>query len=165
MTEARALIAMGVSGSGKTTVGELLAEHYDWPFFDADDFHPKENVEKMAQGTPLNDDDRKPWLERLNKLLGEHLERGDSVVLACSALKQSYRDLLSVGNDGVQFIYLQGSYDLILARMQARAGHYMKADMLKSQFKTLEEPVDALTVSIDADPEAIAAQIVEYLEK
>ena len=165
MTKPRALIVMGVSGSGKTTIGEMLAEHFDCPFFDADDFHPKENVEKMAQGTPLNDEDRKPWLERLNKLLSEHLERGESVVLACSALKQSYRDLLSSDNDVAKFIYLKGSYDLILRRMQARENHYMKADMLKSQFETLEEPQNALAIDIDAAPETITAQIIASLEK
>lgn len=163
MTEPQALVVMGVSGSGKTTVGKLLAEHFGWSFFDADDFHPKESVKKMAQGIPLDDEDRKPWLERLNNLIGEHLERGDSLIFACSALKESYRNLLSLGNDGVKFIYLEGSYDLILKRMQDRENHYMKADMLKSQFKALEEPQNALTVNIDAEPEAITAQIINIL--
>ena len=164
MTQPQALIVVGVSGSGKTTIGEMLAEHYSWPFFDADDFHPQENIEKMARGTALGDEDRQPWLKRLNQLIGEHVRRGDCLVLACSALKKSYRDLLSEGNEGVRFIYLKGSYDLILKRMQAREGHYMKADMLKSQFAALEEPRDALAVDISTQPEAIVAQIIEKLK-
>jgi len=155
-------VVMGVSGCGKTTVGQALAERLNCPFYDGDDFHPAENVAKMANGTPLNDNDRAPWLARLAALLQEHLDRGETAVLACSALKKKYRDQLRV-NDQVQFIFLEGSFDLIWQRMQARQNHYMKADMLQSQFDTLEPPTDneAVTISINQEVEAIVNQILQ----
>ena len=152
-------IIMGVSGCGKTTVGTELANHLGWNFYDADDFHPPENVAKMASGTPLNDDDRHPWLVSLHDLISASLEKGKSGVLACSALKESYREILLKNNENVQIVYLKGSFDLILSRMQARSGHYMKPEMLKSQFDTLEEPVDALTVPISMSVAEILGQI------
>ncbi|GAB4262903.1 MAG: gluconokinase [Candidatus Promineifilaceae bacterium] len=132
-------VVMGVSGCGKTTVGMALAEKLGCPFYDGDDFHPPENVAKMASGRPLNDADRFPWLARLHDLLAEHVARGETAVLACSALKKKYRDQLRVGEQ-VQFIFLDGSFDLIWQRMKKRENHYMKADMLQSQFDTLEPP-------------------------
>ena len=145
--ETKFLIVMGVSGCGKTTIGTRLGEHLGWNFCDADDFHPPENVAKMASGTPLNDDDRYPWLLALHDLIANSLEEGKSGILACSALKESYRDILLKDNENVQIVYLKGSFDLILSRMQARGDHYMKPEMLESQFDTLEEPVDAITIS------------------
>ncbi len=149
-------VVMGVSGCGKTTVGQAMAEHFGCPFYDGDDFHPPENVAKMVSGVPLNDDDRAPWLARLHDLLAEHIGRGETAVLACSALKKKYRDQLQV-NGRVQFVYLHGSFDLIWQRMQARKNHYMKAEMLQSQFDTLEPPSvdEALIIYIDRDIESI----------
>jgi gluconokinase len=155
-----ALILMGVSGCGKTSVGELLSQELGWPFYDGDDFHPQANVDKMAAGIPLDDADRAPWLKVLNNLMGDHLNTGKSILLACSALKQSYRTQLAEGNPGTVFVYLKGDFNLIFGRMQARADHYMKSEMLRSQFEALEEPHDALWVNIDQSPQEIAAQIM-----
>lgn len=141
-------IVMGVSGCGKTTVGTALADRLGWDFYDADDFHPPENVAKMASGIPLNDDDRYPWLVALHDLISDSLADRKSGVLACSALQESYREILLDDNDNVQIVYLKGSFDLILSRMQARSGHYMKPEMLQSQFNALEEPRDAMVVPI-----------------
>ncbi len=151
---AEVIILMGVSGCGKTTVGQALAERLGVSFYDADDYHPAENVAKMSQGFPLNDDDRYPWLARLHELITEHLAAGQTMVLGCSALKQKYRDQLRGEHKNVHFVYLKGSFDLIWQRMQAREGHYMKAGMLQSQFDTLETPsmAEALVVSIELSP-------------
>lgn len=160
----RFFVVMGVSGCGKTTVGKALAAYLDCPFFDGDDFHSPQNVAKMASGMPLNDGDRAPWLASLAELIRKHLEKGETAVLASSALKQRYRDQLRV-DDRVQFVFLDGDFDLIWGRMQARQDHYMKAEMLQSQFDALEAPDEreALTVSIDQSVEEIVAQIVEAL--
>lgn len=149
----RPVILMGVSGSGKTTVGLALSEHLGCHFFDADDFHPAENIAKMSAGTPLTDADRLPWLQQLNQLIAQNLSTGEPFVLACSALKKSYRVELLRGNLGVIFVYLQADYDSIWSRMQAREGHYMKAEMLQSQFFDLEEPapVEAITIPMKGD--------------
>jgi gluconokinase len=157
------VVLMGVSGCGKTTVGEKLAGRLGCPFYDGDDFHPPENVARMARGQPLDDDDRAPWLDRLNELIHGHLVRCQSAVVACSALKKSYRDRLRAGNEGLRFVHLQGSFDLIRERMQARPNHYMKADMLQSQFDALEAPADdeAFAVSIDQDAERVVDRIME----
>ncbi len=155
------LIVMGVSGCGKSTVGRLLAQRLDWDFFDADDFHSPQNIAKMKAGIPLTDSDRLPWLATLNELLLATLKNGRHPVLACSALKESYRLRLRQGIDGLQLVYLKGSYDLIWSRIAQRQGHYMKPDMLRSQFETLEEPVDALVVDIRLSPEEIVAQILK----
>lgn len=152
---------MGVSGSGKSTVAEGLAKRLNCAYFDADDFHPEANVKKMSSGQPLNDDDRQPWLERLHKLIQETLGQGQSCTLACSALKESYRDVLAQG--GLEIVYLQGSFELIWERMRSREGHYMKADMLKSQFETLEEPKNVLTLSITEPPEQLIERIINKL--
>ncbi len=162
MAQAAAYIMMGVSGCGKSTVGEALAAELGCPFFDGDDFHPAANVAKMASGTPLNDDDRRPWLARLHDLIGEHLGRGESAVVACSALKGIYRDQLREGNAGVHLIFLKGDFDTIWNRMKGRQGHYMKAEMLHSQFATLEEPgpEEALPLDITAPVDQLVAQIL-----
>jgi gluconokinase len=142
------VIVMGVAGCGKTTVGELLAKRLGWQFYDADAFHPAENIAKMANGTPLDDEDRAPWLASLHELISVSLKEGRPGVLACSALKERYRQQLLDGNDGVQLIYLKGSYDLIWSRLSLRKDHYMKPQMLKSQFESLEEPANALTFDV-----------------
>lgn len=157
-------VVMGVSGCGKTTVGMALAEKLGCTFYDGDDFHPAENVAKMASGKPLNDDDRHPWLARLHDLITDHLARGETAVLACSALKKKYRNQLREGNDEITIVYLQGSYDLIWQRMTARPGHYMKANMLQSQFDALEPPSPQNTLIANvAQPVAnILAQILQH---
>jgi gluconokinase len=159
----RAIVLMGVSGSGKTSVGQRLSQVLSWPFFDGDDFHHQENKEKMANGVPLSDDDRAPWLAHLNDLIAENLNEGTSLLLACSALKQEYRDQLTEGNPGTIFIHLKGDYDFIFKRMQARTGHYMKAELLLSQFETLEEPAEALTIDIKQNLDAIIEEIITKL--
>jgi gluconokinase len=157
----RFFIVMGVSGSGKSTIGQAVAQELGWDFYDADDFHPPANVAKMARGTPLNDDDRAPWLASLHNLISTKLKENRPGVLACSALKERYRQQLLAGNAGVRIVYLKGSYDLIRSRMSARAGHYMKPEMLKSQFDALEEPESALVVDIGLPPDEVVAQIVK----
>lgn len=156
---------MGVSGCGKSSVGRLLAEELGWDFYDADDFHPQANVEKMAQGTALNDSDRAPWLASLNELISTSLKVDRPGVLACSALKERYRQQLMAGNDGVQLVYLKGSYDLIWSRMAARADHFMKPHMLKSQFETLEEPVNAITVDVSLSLTDSVQTILKYMKQ
>jgi gluconokinase len=157
-------VIMGVSGSGKSTIGRALAAELGCPFFDGDDFHPPENVAKMSLGVPLDDADRATWLAQLATLLAEKIEQGNWAVLACSVLKRCYRDQLRARNEGLLFVYLQGSYDLIWQRMLARPGHYMKPEMLRSQFATLEEPgrdeTDIMTLSIDQPALTIVAEII-----
>jgi gluconokinase len=156
------VIVMGVTGAGKTTVGRLLASQLKWEFADADDFHPAVNVEKMRRGIALSDDDRGPWLERLRVAIAGWIDEGMNVVLACSALKRSYRQQLDVG-PGVQFVYLKGSPKLIAERLRARAGHFAGEAILGGQFADLEEPEDAVTVEIASAPEQIVSQIRQRL--
>lgn len=163
MSSIRFIIVMGVSGSGKTSVGQALAEHLKWDFYDADDFHPPENVAKMANGLPLDDADRAPWLAALHQLISESLRLDRPGVLACSALKERYRRQLLNGNEDVQLVYLKGSYDLIWSRMKTRTDHFMKPHMLQSQFATLEEPHNALTVDISLSVEEILQFITKQL--
>jgi gluconokinase len=158
------VILMGVSGVGKTTIGEILSVKLSWPLFDADQFHSAASIEKMRNGIPLEDADRWPWLDRMNAMLREHEARGESVLLACSALKQVYRDRLSKGTAELRWIFLKGRFELIQARLEARKGHYMKAGLLESQFAALEEPGDALNVDIDDTPDAIADSILRRLQ-
>lgn len=155
---------MGVSGSGKTTIGRLLAEQLRWQFLDGDDYHPAANKEKMRRGIPLTDSDRADWLATLALVIDDHLKREENLVLACSALKQSYRHILSAGDARVQFVFLKGDQDLIAARMRARPGHYMKASLLASQFATLEEPSDALVVDVTLPPEQIMRLVRMYFQ-
>src|SRR5690348_2486099 len=137
------VIVMGVVGAGKTTVGRLLAEHMGWEFADADDFHSPANVEKIRHGIPLHDDDRRPWLERLRAEIVNWSRQGRNVVLACSALKRSYRQQLKIGPE-VQFVYLKGSASLIASRLRSRPGHFANEQILSSQFADLEEPETAV---------------------
>lgn len=158
------IIVMGVSGCGKSTVGRLLASQLDLPFKDADNFHPEANVEKMRSGIPLTDDDRKPWLENLNASMKEWNTK-NGAVLACSALKKSYRNLLRKGfkQDELVFIFLDGSKKLISERLKKREGHYMPPDLLDSQFDALEEPEQAIWVSIEPKPNVIVSEILSRL--
>ena len=144
---AKSAIVMGVSGSGKTTLGTALAKRLGWEFADADHFHSQANREKMARGEPLGDDDRQPWLERLHQLLADHMCEGKPVVLACSALKQKYRDTLVHGLDGIALVYANGSKELIAERMRNR-NHFMPVSLLDSQFNTLELPTKAINADI-----------------
>ena len=152
------VIVMGTTGSGKTTIGSLLAKRLGWEFVDADDFHPPSNVEKMKHGIPLTDADREPWLKALHDKIVEWTAEKRSVVLACSALKQSYRDELRASSDA-KFVYLKGSYQLFSERVLARRGHFAKQDLLASQFATLEEPTDAIIVDAAPSPEQIVSEV------
>jgi gluconokinase len=154
------IVVMGVAGSGKTTIGKRLAERLQWPFYDGDDFHPKDNLAKMAQGLPLNDRDRRPWLLALHDLLVGLRAKGGKAVLAASVLKQDYRDLLVSGLDSIRFVYLKGDFSALEKRLKERQGHYFKAGLLQSQFEILEEPEEALTVRADGEPDAIVESIV-----
>ena len=151
---------MGVSGTGKSTIGKLLSDRTGWDFADADDFHPPANIEKMSRGIALNDRDRLPWLEELQKLISQTLSQNKTGILACSALKSQYRRILRGESDKVVFIYLAGDYNQIQARIQQRRGHFMNSDLLLSQFKTLEEPKDALVIDVCMTPEQIVESIL-----
>lgn len=153
---------MGVSGSGKTTVGKLVSSGTGIPFFDADDYHPAANIEKMKGGIALTDEDRLPWLQRLNELaLSATIDKG--AVIACSALKEKYRQLLSNGLTNYQWIFLQGDFGLIQQRLKERPGHFMPPSLLRSQFEALEIPAEAVTIDIHQSPEKIAQQIIRSL--
>jgi len=158
-------IVMGVSSSGKTLIGSQLAKKMGIPFYDADDFHPEANVKKMSAGEPLNDRDRLSWLQAMARHMTEWEQTGGAV-LACSALKASYRKLLSPPGIPVRFIYLKGSKELIARRMAGRDGHFMPESLLDSQFEVLEEPKaeSTITVSIDRKPEEIVNQIINRLD-
>lgn len=159
----RAVILMGVSGSGKSTVGLELARRLGWRYADADDYHPPENVAKMRGGTPLTDEDRRPWLERLRALLRGTLAADASLVLACSALKRRYRELLDADDPRIALVYLRGTPELIAERLSARRGHYFDPALLQSQFDALEEPDGALVVDIDDTPAALVDTILRRL--
>lgn len=156
------VVLMGVAGSGKTTIGRQLAASLGWKFYDADDFHPRVNVEKMRSGYPLDDDDRRPWLEALRELILSCLERGESAVLACSALKAGYRRRLLV-NESVKLAYLKGDYGLVSQRLESRRGHFMKTELLDSQFAALEEPEAATHFDVSAPPDEIVNAIKRRL--
>ena len=157
------IVVMGVTGSGKTTIGNLLARRLGWEFADADDFHSAANKEKMHDGIPLTDADRLPWLGAIHDQIAKWLDLKQNVVLACSALKQSYRKLLWNGPE-VRFVYLKGSYELIAERLRARKGHFADEHILAGQFRDLEEPTDAIAVSIDHSPEEIVEEICRRLD-
>jgi gluconokinase len=152
------VIVMGVVGAGKTTIGQLLAEQLGWTFADADDFHSPANVEKIRRGIPLTDEDRQPWLESLRKAISDWIASGNDAVLACSALKSSYRQLLAVG-PAVRFVFLKGDASLIAARLRARHGHFADEKILASQLADLEEPEGAIVVDISPTPPEIVAEV------
>ncbi|WP_439572251.1 gluconokinase [Phreatobacter sp.] len=162
-----ALIVMGVSGSGKSTVGVSLARALGWDFRDGDAFHPASNVDKMRSGAPLTDADRWPWLDAIAAHVTALEARGGHVVIACSALKRVYRNRLRASGGRLRFVYLDGSFALIKARMKARSGHFMPASLLESQFATLEPPAadeGAIRVAIDAGPDAIVDAVIAALD-
>lgn len=153
------VIVMGVAGSGKTTIGRLLAESLGWPYCEGDDLHPPANLQKMAAGIPLTDADRLPWLRELRARIERRLAAGENEVIACSALKASYREILTGGHAEVRFVHLTGSPALIRERLAHRTGHFMKATMLDSQLAALEPPADAVKVDVARSPEEIVAEI------
>ena len=162
-----ALIVMGVSGSGKSTIAASLAERLDWQYEDGDKFHPHSNVEKMSAGHPLTDDDRRPWLQAIADEIDRVARASGHIVVACSALKRSYRNILIHGRNDVAFIYLDGTHELIAERLGQRKGHFMPPGLLDSQFTTLEIPTteeNAIAVSIDAPVAAIVDDIVTKLD-
>ena len=151
------VVLMGVAGSGKSTVGEALSRALGWPFRDADSFHPPANVEKMSRGVPLTDADRAPWLESLHDTIALAISRRESLVVACSALKEQYRQQLRGGLRSVRFIYLQAEPALLRDRLAARTGHFAGPALLASQLRDLEPPADALVLPADAAPESLVA--------
>lgn len=159
------VVLMGVSGSGKTTVGKVLADKLGWKFADADEYHPAANVDKMRNGRPLTDDDRRPWLRSLRDYIDDVAARGQNLVLACSALRHDYREYLTADNsDYVHYVYLQGSAELIAKRLEQRQGHFMPPSLLRSQFETLDPPQVAIRVDIAPAPEIIAENIQQALK-
>jgi gluconokinase len=161
-----ALIVMGVSGSGKSTIADALAKSLGWRFEDGDRFHPPGNVAKMSAGQPLSDEDRLPWLQAIADEIDRVCEAGEHAVIACSALKRTYRDILLHGRDDVRFVFLKGTQQLIAGRLATRKGHFMPPDLLASQFRTLEPPAAGehpITVSIDAPVTAIVDDIIHQL--
>ena len=164
-----AVVVMGVSGAGKSTVGILIAARLGCPFRDADSFHPKANIEKMSRGEPLTDEDRWPWLRAIADWIAQHRAAGTTCVATCSALKRRYRDLVTAHQrDDVRLVYLEGDFGLIETRLKARTGHFMPPGLLRSQFEALEQPAadeHAIAVSIDAAPEEIADRTLAVLRK
>jgi gluconokinase len=154
---------MGVAGSGKTTIGSVLARELRWTFFDGDDFHPPANIEKIKRGIPLNDADRGPWLLSIRAAMLQWVSTHLNVVLACSALKEAYRRELAVTNS-VRFVYLRGAYETIYERLRKRHGHFATEQILSSQFATLEEPADAVAIDISGTPQQIVDQIRQKLD-
>ena len=155
------VIVFGVSGAGKTTIGKLLAEEFGWKFYEADDFHPRSNIEKMRSGLPLTDEDRWPWLEHLREQITRSVAAKENAVLACSALKRAYRERLRVSDD-VKFVFLRGDYALIENQLRRRRGHFMNPELLQSQFADLEEPQpdeDVLTVDLGRSPQELVDEI------
>jgi gluconokinase len=152
------IVLMGVTGSGKSTVGKLLAQQIGWKFFEGDDFHSPANIEKMRRGVPLNDDDRRPWLEAIRESIRKMAERSENAVIACSALKHSYRQMLRITGE-VVFVYLKANIDTVRERLRNRTGHFMNPDLIQSQFDTLEESEQALRVDASLPPGEIVRRI------
>lgn len=159
------VIVMGVSGCGKSTVGKAIAPHLNATFYDADDFHPPENITKMSQGIPLTDRDRAPWLQLVHTRITKCVAQNQGVVFACSALKQSYREQLRGDLVNVQFVYLRGDFAVLWGRLSQRSHHFMKAEMLESQLATLEEPIDAISIEIDQPLEEMVNTIGDRLRE
>jgi gluconokinase len=154
------VVLFGVSGAGKTTLGRLLAAELGWQFYDGDDFHPAPNIQKMRRSIPLDDADRAPWLETLRALINKCIDSGENAVLACSALKESYRRVLTVDPDQVKLVYLKADYALLEERLKNRRGHFMRPELLNSQFAALEEPQgNATVVEVDQSPAKIVDRI------
>jgi gluconokinase len=156
------VLLMGTTGAGKTTVGKILAARLRWAFLDADDFHSPGNIDKMHHGIPLTDADRLPWLEKIHTELQRQTQSGKNIVLACSALKQCYRDLLSRELD-TRIVYLRGTYDVMRQRIEFRHGHFAGQDILAGQFADLEEPPDALALDVSRSPQQLAAEVISSL--
>lgn len=157
------VVVMGVSGSGKSAAGSALAQRLGWRFYDADDFHPPENVARMRAGIALTDDDREYWLAHLRDLLERADAENDSAVLACSALRRRFREELRSAAREVRFVYLRGSFELIEGRLRARQGHFMPPELLRSQYEALEEPEDALVIDVHDALEKVVERIVRAL--
>lgn len=156
------IIIMGVTGCGKSTIGNLLSKRLGLPFIDGDRYHPQSNIDKMSRGIPLDDKDRLPWLIKIATLINENISNG--AVIACSALKQKYREILTSDHKKeVQFVYLKASKGLLAERMKKRTGHFMPVELLDSQIQTLEEPHDAIIVDTTRSPEEIVEEIIEHL--
>ncbi|MCG8327519.1 MAG: gluconokinase [Chitinophagales bacterium] len=161
---ATVLYVMGVSGSGKSTIGRAVAEKLEWPFYDGDDFHPLENIDKMASGQPLNDEDRQGWLEAIRAFSVNHIEERGALIIACSALKESYRHLLEKEVPAsVKWVFLSGSFELISKRMEVRKGHFMPPALLRSQFDALEIPSDAIQIDISKPIEEVVSYVISEL--
>ncbi|QLB17382.1 gluconate kinase [Mannheimia varigena] len=168
MSQGKAFILMGVSSTGKTSVGTAVAQKLGMKLIDGDDLHPRANILKMASGTPLNDDDRRPWLERINDAAFSLEQKSEKGIIVCSALKKKYRDQIREGNADVKFLFLNGSFELVLERMKQRKGHFMKPEMLQSQFNTLEIPQadesDVIFIDIDGSFEEVVERCVAAVE-
>ncbi|MDO4429843.1 MAG: gluconokinase [Lonepinella koalarum] len=168
MSKGKSIILMGVSSTGKTSVGTEVAHRLGLKLIDGDDLHPRANIIKMGQGQPLNDEDRAPWLERIRDAAFSLEQKSEKGIIICSALKKQYRDLIREGNDSVKFLFLQGDFELVLQRMRQRQGHYMKEEMLRSQFDTLEIPqseeTDVLPVDINGSFEQVVERCIEALK-
>ncbi len=159
------ILIMGVSGSGKTTIGEMLAQKQHWQFKDADDFHPQANIDKLHRGEPLTDEDRRPWLQVLRQEIDAAIQANTNLILACSALKATYRQILEDDRpELVKFVYLKGSFELIQQRLKERHGHFMNPDLLRSQFDDLEPPEDAIVVNIEQSVAESVRQIEASLQ-
>lgn len=168
MSQGKAFILMGVSSTGKTSVGTAVAQKLGLKLIDGDDLHPRADIVKMASGTPLNDDDRRPWLERINDAAFSLEQKSEKGIIVCSALKKKYRDQIREGNADVKFLFLNGSFELVLERMKQRKGHFMKPEMLQSQFNTLEIPQanepDVIFIDIDGSFEEVVERCVEAVK-
>jgi len=156
------ILLMGTTGAGKTTVGKLLTARLRWTFLDADDFHPPANIEKMKHGIPLSDADRFPWLQKIHTELARLSQNGTNIVLACSALKQSYRDFLSAGLD-MRIVYLRGTYEVMRRHIESRHGHFAGEAILAGQFADLQEPKNALILDVSHSPEQLVTEIIAKL--